>query len=407
MKISVLDACFPIDNQSEGMAAIYLKWIVGKCGSEVVNPSESDVIFVTCVDPRNAKYIEKVRKKYPSKFIVAGGAGALAPYSLGKAADVVCVGSGDKFISTMLSNGIDSACQLDNAWIDGEKRAVSVAGGFPWDLPPIEAEDGAFRLWCGVGCKKKCAFCQTGWSVPYEENDNPSRLLKQIKALQRNGKKFAYLSNDPTQHSFFKNLPSVGHGSFSLQYIKKYGLPNARQIRLGVEGVSEKLRSLVNKPISHDDLVKSAIWLNNNKKSVRWFMIAGLPGETQEDWVELRQAVQDWKRHCEKGVLALSFTAWQPEPATPFGIMPINDDYEQNFDEFKAWFFDGIGWSNRIKLMKPAGAKNRLESAVYRMGLSEKQVRIGGNWGQNDRVEYPYKKARNAQSKAIWERLYG
>jgi len=27
------------------------------------------------------------------------------------------------------------------------------------------------------------------------------------------------------------------------------------------------------------------------------------------------------------------------------------------------------------------------------MGLSEKELRQGGNWGPNDRIEYPYKKA--------------
>jgi hypothetical protein len=162
-----------------------------------------------------------------------------------------------------------------------------------------------------------------------------------------------------------------------------------------VEGVSERMRKSVGKPISHDDLVKSAAWLNSLGKSVRWFMIAGLPGETDDDWKEIQKAIMDWKRICSKGVLALSFTAWQPEPATPFGVAPVVDDYWPRWESFREWFFSGAGWSNRVKLMAPAGPKTRMESAVARMGLTVSELRRGGQWGPNDRVAYPYKSARN------------
>lgn len=401
MKCCIIDACFPVDNQSFGMAALWLIWYCGVLKIEVSSASISDCILVTCVDPRNWNVLKSLRKRYPTKKIYAGGAGALAPYSLGLHCDAVCVGNGERFIKTLSEFGHDGIKDLPETWIGGQSRSVFVAEGFPWNCPPIECEDGAYRVWCGRGCKKKCLFCQTGWATKYEENPDGKKLLESIKALQKRNKKFAYLSNDPNQHSFSALLPKIDHGSYSLDFIRSNGLPSARQIRLGVEGPSERLRSFVNKPISKSDLVRATAWMNSNGKSIRWFMIAGLPTENDADWEELKETVIEWKKTTIKGVLALSFTAWQPEPSTPLGAFGFDDSYWKRWENFREWFFGGAGWSNRIKLMQPANPKTRIESAMARMGLADDKLREGGCWGPNDRVEYPFKKQRNA----IYERL--
>jgi hypothetical protein len=401
MKLSVVDACFPIAKQSYGMAAMWLQWYIPRVGGTLVSASEADAILVTCVDPRNWKVLKALRKAHPGKRIFAGGAASLSPYSLGLHCDAVCVGNGERFVETLVRHGFDAAMALPESWVNGETRQVEVAAGFPWNCPPIECEDKAYRVWCGRGCKKKCAFCQTGWGMEYQENPDPAALMASIKSLQQQGKKFAYLSNDPNQHSFALMLPKIDSGSYSLDFIRRNGPPSARQVRLGIEGVSERMRKMVGKPISHDDLVKSAAWLNSLGKSVRWFMIAGLPGETEDDWQEIRKAVIHWKRVCSKGVLALSFTAWQPEPATPLGICQIVDDYWQRWESFREWFFSGDGWSNRIKLMAPCAPKARMESSMARMGMTEDQLRAGGQWGPNDRVNYPHKAARNSMAKRL------
>lgn len=395
MRLSVVDACFPIGSPAKGVAAIWIEWFCKKKGALITSIGDSEVVAVTCVDPRNWGVCYTIKKKYRHVKIVSGGAGAFSPYSLSLHSDAVCVGDGQRFLSTLCTDGLDAVKVLPESFIHGQNREVIPAEGFPFDCPPIQAEDGSFKIWLGRGCKKKCAFCQTGLAQQYQENPKPENIIKNIKMLKGKKNKFSYMSNDLMQHSFWKLLPPVEHGSYSLDFIKKNGLPPARQIRLGIEGVSEKLRKFINKPISKDDLVKATAWLNQNGKSVRWFMIAGLPTEKKHDWDELKEAVLMWKKICHKGVLALSFTAWQPEPATPLGAFPIDDFYWENWKDFKEWFFSGVGWSNRIKLMNPAMPSTRLESAMARMGTSEDILRKGGDWGPNDRVLYPNKNARN------------
>jgi len=394
MKFAILDACFPITNQhAVGMAATYLKWKFSKAKIAPVACDQADIILITIVDPRQENYIARVRQKYKTARIYVGGAGALSPYTPGMHCDAICVGNGDRFIDTLIKDGPDRAEALPEAWIHKGIKKVDVADGFPWECPPIQGEDGAFRVWCGKGCKKKCYFCQTGWAIKYEENPDPYKMILQIADLKKAGKKVAYLSNDPLQHSFYFRLPKVDHGSYSLEYMKKHGLPSARQIRIGIEGVSERLRKSVNKPLSNEDLMNSAVWLNRNHKSVRWFLIAGLPSENDSDWEELRSSVSGWKKLSDKGVIALSFTAWQPEPASPLAIMPLDDSYWERFEAFSEWFFAGRGWSNRIKIMKPAQPQSRLKASMARMGLSKNELKKGGNWGPNARVNYPYRDA--------------
>ena len=372
------------------MSAQYLAWEMKRHNVIEYPIAISDVILATVQGVEAVKDLQTLKRRYPNKLLICGGAASTSPYSLGRVANAVCVGDGQSFIKSLFLEGTNVAFQLPNVWIDGESRRVEIDNGFPWDMPPIQAEDDAYRLWCGRGCKNKCKFCQTGWAYKYTENPEPETITANARRLLAQGKKIAYLSNDLAQHSFYTSLPKTEHGSYSVGYMRKYGLPPARQIRIGVEGVSERLRRAVSKPISSNDLVSCTEWLNANGKSVRWFMISGLPGETADDWLELRECIQRWKIETPKGVLALSFTAFCPDPATPYATVAINDDYWEHYVLFKEWFFGGKGWSNRVKLMNPQQPAARMNKAILSMGLTETQLRKGGHVSPNARLLYPY-----------------
>lgn len=392
--VSVIDACFPLNHQTNaGMGAKYLIWDLARYGVTPVQPQEADIILVSMVSPLLIRKLTAIRRTFRDAKIIVGGACSTSPAAIGPHCDAVCVGDGQRFVRVLCSEGLSAALQLENIWVRGEDRRVSVDSSFPYDMPPIQYEDGAYRIWCGRGCKNKCLFCQTGWAYKYSENPNLQLILSQIELLKARGAEFAYLSNDLMQHSFCNQLPSTNSGSYSLNYIRKCGLPPARQVRLGIEGVSERLRALVSKPISSDDLVRSATWLMQHGKSVRWFLIAGLPGETSEDWDQLKADIQKWKQLCQKGCLGLSFTAWCPDPATPICAAPINDDYWPRYERFREWFFGGQGWSNRIKLYGPQKPASRMEKAKLSMCLTEAQLREGGQRGPNSRISYPYKES--------------
>jgi len=159
MKFAILDASFSLNKQEgRGMSARYLKWELDKRRINEYPAKEANILLVSCQSTEAVPFLESLRKKYPSKKIICGGSASTSPYSLGKFCDAVCVGDGQSFLDTLFSKGFDVVKKCPNAWIDGEIREVEIDYSFPWDMPPIQAEDGAFRVWCGRGCKKNADF---------------------------------------------------------------------------------------------------------------------------------------------------------------------------------------------------------------------------------------------------------
>ncbi|MFA5458333.1 MAG: hypothetical protein WC261_11965 [Synergistaceae bacterium] len=400
MKISIIDSSYPLSKMQYGVSASYLFWELSRHGITPIAIEESDFIFVTMQDPRQWPYIKTLRAKYPYKKIIVGGSASSAPYAIGLYCDCVVVGDGQAFIKTLIESGYDTAAALPNIWIHGETRPVTVDQGFPWNLPPIMGDNGHVNIFISRGCRKKCYFCQTGWAYDYQETESLNQVLSQVQSCKRN--KITYVSNDLGQYSGINYLDSNGDGSYSVEYIlKKKMLPKARVVRLGVEGVSERIREIINKPIKNNDLYNLTLALNRAGKSVKFFMMAGFHFETAEDWEELKAFIARYRRKEQKGTLEISFSAWIPSPATPMCILPLKDDYWKRFEAFREWFFNA-GWSNKIKLLNLAQPETRLQSAMAHMGLTEKELREGGKWGPNDRIEYPFKKAVHKIGEKLW-----
>lgn len=387
-RVTIIDLAYPVGANSRGVSAQWLAWACSSAGLVVVD-SDPQIILATSVSPVDAPKIEKAKKRF-CRPVIVGGAGALSPASyLKHGADAVVLGDGTGFLAELAAHGIDSAMEMDNC-MTNSRPDPSIDQSFDYLCPAFTSEDGVKRLIVSRGCKHKCLFCHTSWALRFSEHGSPW-ILEDVARVVASSHKIGYITNDIGQHAFMKSLPPSIDGSFSLDYLRKSGVPVQRQIRLGVEGVSERLRKYVHKPISAKDLVNCTAWLNSNGKNVRWFLIAGLPTESDSDWEELRESVNNWKRICQKGVLELSFTAWCPDPSTPLAIMPIDDGYWDRFLLFKRWFFEGAGWSHRVKLYAPQQPRARLEKAIYSMCSTETQLRRGGASGGNRSVKYPYK----------------
>lgn len=388
MRVQLIDSAYPVGSHSRGVSAQWVAWKCRTLGIETSYTAEGcEAVLVSSVSPVDAPKLSRMSRELP---LVVGGAGALSPSAyIRHGATGVVLGDGTAFLEKVKSEGLSSAMNLPNV-MTASNKSPTVDGAFDFACPAFTSEDGTRRIVIGRGCKHKCAFCHTSWATPFAEHDRPEAVAVAARAIVSAGDKIGYVTNDMAMHPWAKTLPPSVDASFSIDYLRKSGMPSQRQIRIGVEGLSERLRRFVNKPISRSDLVKCTSWLNAGGKSVRWFLIAGLPTETDEDWAELREAVQEWKKLTPKGVLALSFTAWCPDPSTPLAVMPMTDDYWPRVESFREWFFGGQGWSNRVKLMLPQQPESRLKKALLSMDATERQLREGGAQGGNSGVVYPF-----------------
>ena len=234
--------------------------------------------------------------------------------------------------------------------------------------------------------------------MSYSENDG-DLLERQHRQLINAGYRVNVVTNDAPALSFFDDMTALEHFSASYSQTReiiKHG-PDAlvgkvKSIRFGVEASSNRLRRLIGKPIKTRDLFDASCMLLNAGIGVRWFMIAGLPGETSEDWDELREVVIKARHSIKKGALQLSFTAFCPDAAAPLCIAPLDDGYWNRFSEFWTWFFEGAGFTRKIQLFRCAQPESRLRHALGSMAASEQELRKG--WLDRDppnwRVQYAY-----------------
>lgn len=387
-----------------GLAAKYLEWQVAQLGGEIVVPAQADIVLTTVVSPHEWRCVPRALKKHgvnrDRQKVVLGGQGALSPAIFDPYIDVACVGEGKNFLTTLVSKGYDAALQLPCVWIPGDTREVVPDSDFPWDAPPVMGEDRIVHIYASRGCHKKCLFCHTGWSVDYRENANTERLLAQQRQLTAAGYRVNVVTNDAPALSFFGSLQKVEHFSASYSQLldmMKSGIGKVigkvKSVRIGVEAPSYRLRKLIGKPIPRDGLESLTFDLLNHGIGVRWFMIAGLPGETQGDWEELKDTVVAARHRVRKGTLQLSFTAFCPDASAPLCLAPLEDSYHERFTSFWHWFFDGAGYTRRVQLFKCAGPQSRLEHAIGSMAADEARLRQG--WADIDppnwRIRYAHR----------------
>lgn len=392
MKLAVIDANYN-DRIFSGLAATWLRWELEQAGVKESTPEEADVLLVTVSSQQGIKAVKRElrRAKNNRAKVVLGGGGCYAPAVFGELADVICVGEGARFVRTLLRMGYGAACSLPEAWIPGDTRMVDPGREFPWEIPPLMNTDGFVRLFGSRGCRYRCLFCQTGWEAPYRVNPDMGGVCRLAQRLTREGRQVAIVTNDGAE----EHIRLAGRQEFisvrvdNLKRIMPLSRAVTKSVRLGVEGVSERLRKAVGKPVGNEDLLRLSFDLLGAGVGVRWFFIPGLPGETAGDYDELRYLVSNLKR-LPKGAVMMNFHAFIPQPATPLSIFPLRDEYWEPFDEFRRWFFHGPGFTRRVQIVAPARYQGRLDRAMESMAATEDELRRG--WWEADnpnwRVRY-------------------
>jgi radical SAM superfamily enzyme YgiQ (UPF0313 family) len=332
----------------------------------------------------------KPRKK--GSKVILGGAAALCPTVFDSIIDVACVGEGRNWLRTFFAEGYDAACALPESWIPGESRTVIPSTEFAWDMPPVRSPDGIVRVFASRGCRYRCLFCQTGWEMPYESNPNEGCLMRQISQLKQAGEKISIMTNDGAEAAVrqFNGHEFVSLRLDNLAKMMPITKAFSKNVRIGVEGVSERLRRAIGKPIKSDDLLSATYDLLKAKIQTRWFFIIGLPGETDADWAELDYLAKE-AASFPWGFVFFHFHSFMPMPATPLGVLPVVDEYYPRVMDFKHRYYRGTFFTPRVQLLRfLVGYKTRMIQSVAKMGATEAEVRRG--WWDHDnpnwRVRY-------------------
>jgi len=203
------------------------------------------------------------------------------------------------------------------------------------------------------GCTHGCRFCQAGMIYRPVRERPLAEVLYAVDQLLANtgheeislvslsssdytciGPLVRELSERYAEQRVSISLPSLRTDAFSVELAQIIQRTRKTGLTFAPEAGSERLRRVINKGITADDLLRTAEaayasgWLR-----IKLYFMMGLPTETVEDVLaiaELVQAVRGIGRHwCGKRAeVSVSVNTFVPKPHTPFQWLPLGDGSE-------------------------------------------------------------------------------
>lgn len=208
------------------------------------------------------------------------------------------------------------------------------------------------------GCGRMCRFCQPGHvNLPVRER-SAEDIIKIAKELVKNTgyDEYSLLSLSSNDYSNIKevikelgedfnekkisvSLPSQRIDGFNLELANLVQSVRKSTMTLAPEAGSQRLRDVIRKNITEEQILDAALTLYENGWSkIKFYFIIGLPTETYEDIDEMAALLEKIKYKCtmlkrEKGLkhsmdLTCTLSIFVPKPFTPLqwaGQMDIDE----------------------------------------------------------------------------------
>ena len=218
-------------------------------------------------------------------------------------------------------------------------------------MPYIETVHDRIMLEVYRGCIRGCRFCQAGMTYRPVREKTPEVLNRQAKTLYDNtGYDEISLSSlsisdytcldtlttellewtDEAKVSL--SLPSLRVNSFTSELMEKISGVRASGITFAPEAGTQRLRDVINKNLTQDDLLRACnVAFDYGKNTVKLYFMNGLPTETDEDIrgiAELaRSVVSAYYQNPHSSpkrppTVTVSVSCFIPKPWTPFQWEP-------------------------------------------------------------------------------------
>lgn len=315
--------------------------------------------------------------------VLAGGPCCYNPLPMCEFIDVFCIGDGEEMMVDVCASlertkglprreRIEDLCKIKGCWNAQTPLPQGSMGAYrPVEkrLAPLTLESASTSypipfsssvhdraiVEIRRGCGRMCRFCQPGHvTLPVRER-SAEDIIKITKELINNTgyDEYSLLSLSSNDYSNIKevikelavdfnkkkisvSLPSQRIDGFNLELANLVQSVRKSGMTLAPEAGSQRLRNVIKKNISEEQIINAALTLYENGWSkIKFYFISGLPTETLEDMDEMAELLNKIKYRAklikrEKELkhgfeITCTLSIFVPKPFTPFQWCPQMD----------------------------------------------------------------------------------
>lgn len=299
--------------------------------------------------------------------IVAGGPCTYNPLPMSDFIDCFMIGDGEDSIVELCDvikatkglsrkERIEAISKIDGVWAKGYNTTVNKriaqlkteTAPVRYPIPFSNSVQDRAVVEIRRGCGRMCRFCQPGHvTLPIRERSG-EEIVDLTKQLVKNTgyDEYSLLSLSSNDYSninevikelavdFNKkkisvSLPSQRIDGFNLELANLVQSVRKSTMTLAPEAGSQRLRNVIKKNISEEQIMNAVLTLYENGWSrVKFYFIAGLPTETLEDMDEMAELLSKIRYRTkllkkEKGLkhgfdITCTLSIFVPKPFTPF-----------------------------------------------------------------------------------------
>lgn len=182
------------------------------------------------------------------------------------------------------------------------------------------------------GCPWSCRFCMAGHIYNPPRQKSRERLIQEIRDAQVETARVGLIGPSLTDYRYIEDALSINGVEFSITSLRASRqsarilslIKKKQSISIAPEAGTEKLRRIINKKITEEDIIETAreIFKTGINRFRLYFMI-GLPFEEDTDIEGMIELVTKIRSLSNKGLITLSVSTFVPKPFTPFQWHPM------------------------------------------------------------------------------------